>query len=235
MPKIIKLLSLIIFLLLASCATTPVIHNASDLSVIDLNCEKIIQRTYITTCFSYKHMVGKWSFYKLKFSKLTHNLKRNGRFKKDPVLDKNPDEDDYKYTSYDKGHLANSKDFSFDLQAMQNSFYLSNIAPQDRSQNERGAWKRLEDKIRKDSAEHEREYYILAGTLLTDDLPKINPNSKISVPKYFFKILLWKNPSGIYETKAYKIPNYETKDNDPSAFEVSAESLEKELDISIHH
>lgn len=235
MKKLIKIVPTVLFLLFVSCATTPFSCSTSDFRVVDLKCEKHIQRTYIETCFSYRHMVGKWSFYKLKFSKLTHNLKRKGHFKKDPLLDKNPDQEDYKYTGYDKGHLANSNDFSFDQQAMQDSFYLSNIGPQDRFQNQRGAWKKLEDKIRKDSTEYNREYYILAGTVLTDDLPKISPASNISVPKYFFKIIMWHNSNGTFEEKAYKIPNYETKESDPSFHEVAAELLEKELEISIKH
>lgn len=161
-------------------------------------------------------------------------MKRTGHFKKDPHLTVNPDEEDYKYSGYDKGHLANSKDFSFDLQAMQDTFYLSNIAPQDRFQNQRGAWKKLENKVRKDSEVNNREYYILAGTKLNDEnLPKIKPKSLISIPKYFFKFIMWLSPNGRYELKAYKIPNHDTAETDPVHFEVSPEALKKELEISI--
>lgn len=230
----ITTLLILSLLLLGSCATTPYSSNGRVPKVIDSKCEKLIQRNYIETCFSYIHQQGKWSFYKLKFSKLTHTLKRSGHFKKDPFLKENPDEADYKYSGYDKGHLANSKDFSFDVRAMEDTFYLSNIAPQDRFQNQRGVWKKLEDKIRKDSEANDREYYILTGTKLNEEhLKKIKSNSLISIPKYFFKFIMWLSPNGHYELKAYKIPNSETTDTEPAHFEVSPKALEEELEISI--
>jgi endonuclease G len=67
------------------------------------------------------------------------------------------------------------------------SFYYSNMSPQEPSFN-RGIWKKLEDLVRTWAVEN-NSLYIATGPILTNDLPTIGPN-KVSVPKYFYKVIL---------------------------------------------
>ncbi|MBP1631171.1 MAG: non-specific endonuclease, partial [Bacteroidetes bacterium] len=70
---------------------------------------------------------------------------------------------------------------------MEESFYYSNMSPQKPSFN-RGIWKQLEELIR-DWAVQNKEIYIVTGGVLNDSLSSIGKN-KVSVPKYFYKVIL---------------------------------------------
>ena len=54
---------------------------------------------------------------------------------------------DYKASGYDRGHLAPAADMGWSTQAMQESFYYSNMSPQLPAFN-RGIWKQLEELVR---------------------------------------------------------------------------------------
>ena len=51
---------------------------------------------------------------------------------------------DYTRSGYDRGHMAPAGDMKWSETAMQESFYMSNVCPQNRNLN-RGDWKDLEE------------------------------------------------------------------------------------------
>ena len=71
--------------------------------------------------------------------------------------------------------------------SLKESFYYSNISPQVPSFN-RGIWKKLEELVRKWTKE-EKSVFVVTGPVLEKDLPAIGPN-KVSVPRYFYKVIL---------------------------------------------
>ena len=68
---------------------------------------------------------------------------------------------------------------------MSDSFYLSNMSPQEAGLN-RGIWKKLEEQFRDWSTSKGRFYVVKAG-VLTSSKGNIGSN-KVSVPKYYYKI-----------------------------------------------
>jgi endonuclease G len=121
--------------------------------------------------------------------RMTHGTNvRMSYFKKDAMLYGEPASyDDYVGSGYDRGHLVPADDMVFNTQAIEETYYMSNVAPQTPNLN-RGLWKKIENYIRhRIIADH--SYYIIAGPLLNDQLPKI-PNTDISVPFYYYKIVL---------------------------------------------
>ena len=54
---------------------------------------------------------------------------------------------DYTKSGYDRGHMAPAADMKWNKQAMEESFYMSNICPQNPNLN-RGDWNDLEEKSR---------------------------------------------------------------------------------------
>ena len=54
---------------------------------------------------------------------------------------------DYTKSGYDRGHMAPAADMKWSKQAMEESFYMSNICPQNPNLN-RGDWNDLEEKSR---------------------------------------------------------------------------------------
>lgn len=95
---------------------------------------------------------------------------------------------DYSYSGYDRGHIAPAGDMKWDEQAMNESFYLTNICPQDHSLNS-GAWGNLEKKCRI-WARHDSVLVIVSGPVLTDKLRETIGDTRVSVPKRFFKVIL---------------------------------------------
>ena len=74
--------------------------------------------------------------------------------------------------------------------AYKETFFTSNISPQDHDFNS-GVWNRLEEKTRY-WAEKYDGIYVITGGVLTDDLKTIGKED-VSVPNYFYKILLTKD------------------------------------------
>ena len=113
-------------------------------------------------------------------------LKRKDNFKPDPQL---PTETnigaDYVKSGYDRGHLSPAGNYIENQVEMDESFYMSNISPQDPSFN-RGIWKRLENYERELAVEKDT-IYVITGGILKGDLKTIGDN-EVAVPEYFFKI-----------------------------------------------
>lgn len=105
---------------------------------------------------------------------------------------------DYSYSGYDRGHMAPAGDMKWSRNAMQQSFYMTNICPQVGALNS-GAWKRLEEKCRT-WAQCDSAITIVAGPILTDNLTETIGESHVAVPKRFFKVIVSpysKPPKGI--------------------------------------
>lgn len=85
----------------------------------------------------------------------------------------------YAGSGYDKGHLAAAQDFAYDCEALRLTFDYINALPQAPALN-RGAWKRVENQVRKFSRTD--TVYVECGGL--DFMPP-----DYMIPKYFYKIV----------------------------------------------
>ena len=141
-------------------------------------------------CLSYdeRFKLAKWVAYELTLEETQGTIGRSDKFKQDPLIIRNSATlEDYKKSGFDRGHLAPAADMKWSLQAMQESFYLSNMCPQDKSFN-RGIWKKLEELVR-EWAIVNKSIYITTGPILEEGLQTIGPN-KIPIPKTFYKVIL---------------------------------------------
>src|SRR6056297_540596 len=85
-----------------------------------------------------------WVAWELTKEELNGEFERKNNFKPDPqVKTETADDKDYYKSGYDRGHLAPAADMTWDKVAMDESFYYSNMSPQNPSFN-RGIWRRLE-------------------------------------------------------------------------------------------
>ena len=159
------------------------------------NTDEIITHTGYTLCYSEKNEQAKWVAYRLAKSMCENDtVKRSDNFRADPnVRTGSAIPDDYKKSGYDRGHLCPAGDMKWNKQAMSESFYMSNMSPQKPGFN-RGIWKKLEEKTRKWAIQNEEIYIVTAG-VLNDTLPYIGAVYHVSVPKYYYKIILdYKQP-----------------------------------------
>ena len=144
-------------------------------------------------------------------------------FKADPLVANNRVEpSDYTRSGYDRGHLCPAGDMSFDIQALTETFYMSNMSPQDPSFN-RGIWKKLEETIRL-WALRDREIIIITGGSLKYTSGYIGKSTKIAIPRYFYKIILdYKEPD--IKAIAFVLKN-EASSGSLEQFVVSVDSVE---------
>ena len=93
---------------------------------------EIVKRVGYALGYSEKYEQPLWVSYKLTKNETQSKVaKRTNRFKSDPkVTTKSASLKDYRKSGYDRGHLAPAGDMAWSKQAMNESFYLSNMSPQ---------------------------------------------------------------------------------------------------------
>jgi len=173
----------IVFLLYILCNSL----IAQNISLLPTSNGKIIKHEYYTLSFLKDYKQSEWTFYLSTKSNLIERVQRNNQFKKDPLLNnKSANNGDYLKSGYDKGHLIPAGDMCFCLQSMTESFYFTNISPQNPSFN-RGVWGSLEEQVRNWVNEKD-SLYIIIGPIFLNVQGYIGQN-KIAVPGFFYKII----------------------------------------------
>lgn len=95
---------------------------------------------------------------------------------------------DYRGSGYDRGHMAPAADFKWSAEAMSDTFYLSNMSPQNGSLN-RGLWADLEAIVRQMAVDNEK-VYVVTGPVLTDGPFETIGESRVAVPHQYYKVVL---------------------------------------------
>ncbi|NWH80880.1 NUCG Endonuclease, partial [Piaya cayana] len=142
---------------------------------------------------------------------------------------------DYRGSGFDRGHLAAAANHKWSQRAMQDTFYLSNIAPQNPHLNQH-AWNNLE-KYCRSLARSNKNVYVCTGPLF---LPRMEADGKmyvkyqvigknnVAVPTHFFKVLILEKESGEIELRSYVMPNTPVDEKIPlERFLVPIESIER--------
>ena len=189
-------------LLLFLCVTTVFaqeinLSNVEIPSIKDNRSDRVITHKGYTVSYNYDWKIPNWVAYELTDWEVAGEVPRYDRFKPDPMVPQNATAttDDYKYSGFDRGHMAPAADMKWDEQAMKESFYLSNICPQNPNLNG-GVWKDLEEQVR-DLASQKGRIFVVCGPIVTDDSHTLGKN-KVVVPQAFFKVLLQEDNGEIY-------------------------------------
>ena len=153
--------------------------------------ELILKRMGYTVSYNMEWNLPNWVAWELNADKLVEREGRSDRFLPDPDLmeHKAVTTDDYKGSGWDRGHMCPAGDNRWHWKAMQESFYMTNICPQDHNLN-RGDWKELEEKCRV-WAKEEGPLYIVCGPILYNRKHQtIGKEHTVVVPEAFFKVVL---------------------------------------------
>jgi endonuclease G len=114
--------------------------------------------------------------------------RRRARFLGDPdVGARGAAPGDYRGFPYHRGHLAAAEDMKWSQEAMAESFYMTNVAPQVGRGFNTGVWKSLEARMRRWAARRER-LIVITGPIYGPASRGIGPAGDIAVPEAFFKI-----------------------------------------------
>ena len=152
----------------------------------------ILKRLAYITSYDKTNKIPKWVAWHLTSDHTSGNQRRLSNFiVDDEVPSPRAELVDYKGSGYDRGHMCPAGDNKWGFEPMKESFFLTNICPQDNNLN-CGDWNELEIACR-DWANKYGDIYIVAGPILYKGKHKtIGPN-KVTVPEAFFKVVLCMN------------------------------------------
>ncbi len=150
--------------------------------------EQIVSYPGMTVSFNSAKHVPNWVAWELTASMTEGKVPRESGFYNDPDVVGCAETYDYSYSGYDRGHMAPAGDMKWSRDAMHATFSLANICPQAHSLNS-GSWKKLEEKCRT-WAKADSSIIIVCGPVLTDNIREYIGDTRVAVPKRFFKVIL---------------------------------------------
>ena len=203
----------------------------------------VLERLGYTVAYDGRTKTALWVYEELTRDSITGNVKRDGmRFSQDPNIPTliQPNLKDYRGSGFDRGHLAPFADHKSSEVAAKETFYLSNISPQNPQFNQ-GYWAKLERHVRDLTNEFDRVRVVTGPLFLPTGLPgqrfvnyRVIGKNDVAVATHFFKVVTAEK--GQTERQwAYILPNKEIPRETPlSDFEVSLSKVEKEAGIILN-
>lgn len=185
-----------------------------------------------SSSFNSAWMIPNWVAYELTAEELqgTYPRPKNSPFQPDPKYrGKQPERSDYSYSGWDKGHLAPCADMKWSEDAMLESFFFTNVCPQNHGFNE-GIWQKLEERARRVARKRGSLYIVCGPVVAGNEFGTIGKN-KVVIPDAFFKAFLYRDAAG-YHSIAYLIPNKNLGSNF-NEYALTVNELEKLLGIDL--
>lgn len=169
-----------------------------EIPVMKQDRPEILLKQYgYVVSYNPEEYIPNWVAWELNADKLVERESRRNKFLPNPQLEEDVavTTDEYKGSGWDRGHMCPSGDNRWHWKAMDESFYMTNICPQNHNLN-RGDWKELEELCRKLAASE--PVYIVCGPVLytTPKYGYIGKRFRIRIPDAFFKVMLTGLQSG---------------------------------------
>ncbi|MGH6871332.1 MAG: DNA/RNA non-specific endonuclease [Rhizomicrobium sp.] len=188
-----------------------------------------------------------WAIEHLTKASMTKKVARQDAFQEDPDLKKvQPGMSavlpDYAgQTVYQRGHQAPAEDFAYSRDAMNQSFYLSNMSPQWGTLNG-GLWSRIENEARQwvkcDKAD---ELYVITGPVYggatkrlaaprqNKDIKTAADAHRVLVPDYYYKIVY--DPVA-HQSVAFQVPNQSVNGHKMQEYITTIQAIEDATGIT---
>ena len=181
---------LLVLLLMSSCVlqAPPAEDTMMELPAVGGN-ELVIEHKGYTVNYNRTLRIPNWVAYELTDEETRGESQRSDRmFRKDPELKGTQAmREDYSGSGWTKGHMAPAADFRWDDDAMDETFYLSNVCPQSEELNS-GDWEYLERQVR-NWARRYGKAWVVSGPIVGADYETIGERD-VAVPESFFKAVL---------------------------------------------
>jgi endonuclease G len=188
---------------------------------------RLVQHDAYVSSYNTETLIPNWVAYELTAEETEGNRSREGiEFRKDPALKGLPQamREDYSGSGWTKGHLMPAADASFNTTAMGETFYFTNICPQDETLNA-GDWQYLEKRVRQWAGRYGR-VWVVTGPIVGENRYGTIGEREVVVPDAFFKALLVRKKNGSYSAIAFIMDNdgerYYLKDCSLSVNELEA-------------
>ncbi|MCR5078138.1 MAG: DNA/RNA non-specific endonuclease [Prevotella sp.] len=150
----------------------------------------LLHREGYTACYNTETRVPDWVAWHLTASHTDGPVQRKG-------ISFHEDEDaplprvdtyDYSRSGFDRGHMCPAGDNRWSQLAMEQSFLMTNVCPQNHALNS-GMWNTIEEQCRA-WAERYGDVYIVCGPVFLNQRHKTIGKHKVMVPEAFFKVVL---------------------------------------------
>lgn len=150
----------------------------------------VIFHTGYTVSYNAQAHIPEWVAYELTAEELEGDLDRDDiKFQMDPQYrGVQAMREDYAGSGWTRGHMACAGDFEWDIDAMEETFYLTNICPQDEELN-RGDWNYLEKQVRRWARQYGKVWVVSGPVIGSGKYGTIGDND-VTVPDSFFKAVL---------------------------------------------
>jgi len=189
---------------------------------IPISDGQIVFHSYYMLSYSEKNEQAIWVYYELTPEMIYGAVSRTDDFREDNSIEEGSASlEDYKGSGYDRGHLAPAADMKLNRTSMSESFYLSNMSPQEASFN-RGGWKKLEELVRTWCLE-ENKLYVVTGPIFQDNKGTIGMN-QVTVPGYYYKVIF--DPTDEQKMIGFIMPN-EKLTNSLVSYVVTVDKIEE--------
>lgn len=145
---------------------------------------------------------------------------------------------DYRGSGFDRGHMAPTANHRSQKKAMHDTFYMTNMCPQNPKFNS-GYWAKFEKHVR-DLTEYNQSVYVVTGPLYLPYSEGIKRYVKyqvigkndVAVPTHFFKVITLESKQDKKECRAYILPNTEIPFDTPlEQFRTTVQKVEKAAGI----
>ena len=167
-----------------------VVVNSVEIPIIPREIpEQIITRKAYTVSYNKETKCPNWVAWYLPANHADGEWARSNDYREDyDVPAPRATNDDYRGSSWSRGHMCPAGDNKWDADAMSETFLLSNMCPQDRSLNS-GLWNRIETDCRR-WAQKYGGVYIVCGPLYYNNEHEVIGSNKVIVPEAFYKVVL---------------------------------------------
>lgn len=175
-----------------------------ELPAIQRNDVVLIYTGFIIN-YNTSRLIPNWAAYELTADEVAGEVPRARGFSMDlDYKGRQAMHEDYSNTGWDKGHMAPAGDMKWSQAAMYESFYLTNICPQNHDLNGKD-WQALEKHIR-DWALKYGKVWVVCGPYVYANLYGTIGERKVVIPDGFFKAVLRKDGND-YKAIAFVFEN----------------------------
>ena len=172
---------------------------------------QILEYTGHTLSYNKDTRLPNWVAYELTATEAEGDNPRKDKFARDPQAEgAQGSKEDYRNSGWDRGHMAPAGDMKWDTKAMDETYYFTNICPQNHELNN-GDWKELEEKCR-DWAVKYGSIYIVCGPIITNNTHGRLGENQIVIPDKFYKVVLIQK-DGKYHGAGFLFTNYPKRES----------------------
>ena len=186
------------------------LNVASLMEVPDLteSYSPIVPHKAYVSSYNEETLIPDWVAYELTADETGGTESRGGiEFRMDPTLRgvTQAMREDYSGSGWTKGHLMPAADAAFSTTTMGETFYFTNICPQDETLNA-GDWAYLEKRVRQ-WANRYGHIWVVTGPIVGENRYGTIGEREVVVPDSFFKALLIQKKNGSYSAIAFVMDN----------------------------